>query len=76
MQATTPNAGKSNGLRLKASLASTMFDVILGPDPTSSETKMSVRNGWWWLDLVFPSESLNQLITPCDGGKNEYQDNT
>jgi hypothetical protein len=46
MEATTPNAGKSNGLRLKASLTSTMFDVILGPDPTSRpETKVGLHNG-------------------------------
>jgi hypothetical protein len=31
MKAKTPKAGRSKGLRLKASLASTVFDVIRAP---------------------------------------------
>jgi hypothetical protein len=55
MEATTPDTGKSDGLRLKASLTSTMFDVILGPiQRQGPETKMGLHNGGWWFDLVLP----------------------
>src|SRR4030088_3299025 len=56
MEATTPNADKSNGLRWKASLPSTMFDVILRArsNVKGPETKMGLHNGGWWFDLVLP----------------------